>query len=230
MIGETLEHLTDDGIMVVQFGELDFEDAPNRTSRYLVTARRRPRAARASTTRAHHLLVAAELNDGRATSRTIVVKRTPFTAAESDGFTEGSSDIPLRTYAVAPGRAAACGDHVVSRLAGGTDAEVDAIVAAYPSDDRRRRRRPPVLLALLRRSATCSRDIFEPVDDLDPEDAIGERVLLLLLGFAVALRGGVPAAAVRRRAADVVGAAGEGRRRRSTSPASGSASCSSRSR
>ena len=28
MIEETLEHLSDDGIMVVQFGELDFERSP----------------------------------------------------------------------------------------------------------------------------------------------------------------------------------------------------------
>ena len=39
MIEETLEHLTDDGIMVVQFGELDFDRVANRTSRYVVTAR-----------------------------------------------------------------------------------------------------------------------------------------------------------------------------------------------
>src|SRR5215204_1259483 len=39
MIEETLEHLTDDGIMVAQFGELDFQDRSNRTSRYIVTAR-----------------------------------------------------------------------------------------------------------------------------------------------------------------------------------------------
>ena len=32
MIKETLQHLTDDGIMVVQFGELDFATAPNRTA------------------------------------------------------------------------------------------------------------------------------------------------------------------------------------------------------
>ena len=40
MIKTTLKHLTDDGIMVVQFGELDFDDAPNRTSRYIITARK----------------------------------------------------------------------------------------------------------------------------------------------------------------------------------------------
>lgn len=39
MISETLDQLTDDGIMVVQFGELDFASRPNRTSRYVVTAR-----------------------------------------------------------------------------------------------------------------------------------------------------------------------------------------------
>ena len=37
MIEESLRHLTDDGIMVVQFGELDFQESPNRTSRYIVT-------------------------------------------------------------------------------------------------------------------------------------------------------------------------------------------------
>ena len=39
MIAETLRHLSDDGIMVVQFGELDLRNAPNRTGRYIVTAR-----------------------------------------------------------------------------------------------------------------------------------------------------------------------------------------------
>ena len=39
MIVNTLEHLTDDGIMVVQFGELDFDRAPSRTQRYVNTAR-----------------------------------------------------------------------------------------------------------------------------------------------------------------------------------------------
>jgi hypothetical protein len=39
MIKTTLQHLTGDGIMVVQFGELDFQKSPNRTSRYIVTAR-----------------------------------------------------------------------------------------------------------------------------------------------------------------------------------------------
>ena len=39
MIADSLEHLTDDGLMVVQFGELNFTNAPNRTARYVMTAR-----------------------------------------------------------------------------------------------------------------------------------------------------------------------------------------------
>ena len=39
MIKNTFEHLTDDGIMVVQFGELDFRKAPNRTAATSSTAR-----------------------------------------------------------------------------------------------------------------------------------------------------------------------------------------------
>ena len=40
MIKESLDHLTDRGMMVVQFGELDYADAPNRTARYVMTARK----------------------------------------------------------------------------------------------------------------------------------------------------------------------------------------------
>ena len=39
MIAKSLKHLTDEGIMVVQFGELDFDNEPNRTARYVMTAR-----------------------------------------------------------------------------------------------------------------------------------------------------------------------------------------------
>ena len=46
MILETLDHLSDDGMSVAQFGEVDFETRPNRTARYVVTARRCTRTVR----------------------------------------------------------------------------------------------------------------------------------------------------------------------------------------
>ncbi len=52
MIADTLKHLTDDGIMVVQFGELDFDEAaePHRSLRD--DRPRRDRVRSASRTRA----------------------------------------------------------------------------------------------------------------------------------------------------------------------------------
>ena len=39
MIAESLDHLNDDGVVCAQFGELDYEAKPNRTARYVATAR-----------------------------------------------------------------------------------------------------------------------------------------------------------------------------------------------
>jgi hypothetical protein len=39
MVKDGLAHLTDQGVICTQFGELDFDRKPNRTTRYLVTAR-----------------------------------------------------------------------------------------------------------------------------------------------------------------------------------------------
>ena len=61
MIKTTLQHLTDNGIMVVQFGELDFQASPNRTSRYVVTARKALQELGVKDPN-NHLLVAAQLS------------------------------------------------------------------------------------------------------------------------------------------------------------------------
>ena len=196
MIDETLDHLGDDGIMVIQFGELSFEEAPSRTSRYLVTARE-ALARRGVDDAAAHFLVAAELNPGPDLT-TIVVKPTPFSDAERTAFTEGLLDIPFHVPIHPAGGGAA--DHVVSRLAAGSAEEVEAIVAAYPgsidavTDDR------PFFWHFSGFGDVLG-DLFQPVDDFDPEDAIGERVLLLLLAFSVLYAAGfllLPFLAVRR--------------------------------
>jgi hypothetical protein len=182
MIAETLRHLTDDGIMVVQFGELSFEQAPNRTSRYLVTARAALEEIGVEDPSAH-LLVAAEQNDAAEYS-TIVVSRAPVTQAAIDGFLGGLGDIEPTQYAMhAPGQE--FGDHVVARLARGTDDEVDAIVEAYPKDISAVRDDAPFFWHFTSFRDALG-DITEPLETIDPESAIGERVMLLLLGVAVA--------------------------------------------
>ena len=75
-----------DGILAAQFGEVDFANKPNRTARYVSTARqaldelgrRRP---------AVHVLVPRRPTAGGASMSTVLVKKTPFTADEVDRFT-----------------------------------------------------------------------------------------------------------------------------------------------
>jgi hypothetical protein len=180
MIKETLKHLTPDGIMAVQFGELNFTQAPNRTSRYVVTARKALDELGVRDAN-NHLLVAAELT-GHGDLSTIIVKRTPITPAEADGFVAGVKNLPTQHVVAVPGRPP--DGSIVSRLATGTPAEVTSIVnhadrAIGPiSDD------APYFWHFSRFRNVLAH-IAEPLDVTNPEDVIGERVLLLLLGISL---------------------------------------------
>lgn len=202
MISETLEHLTDDGIMVVQFGELRFESRPNRTSRYVVTAREALEDAGIEDP-SRHILVSAQIPGSGGDLSTIILKRTPFTPEEVEAFTASVDGLPHERSVYGPGADPAdldLGDHVVARLAGGTADEVDAIVAAHDreisaiSDD------APFFWHFSNFGDVLG-DISTPLNVSDPEDVIGERVLLLLLLISVVFAAVfllLPFAAVRR--------------------------------
>jgi hypothetical protein len=190
MIEESLDHLTDDGIMVVQFGEWDFAARPSRTSRYVTTARR-ALANVGVDDPTRHLMVAVEQppkGDSLSTSMsTVVVKRTPFTDAEVDAFAARVPSLPDHHAVYAPGvdlAADEIGDQIVARLAGGSEADVEAVIAGSNreidpiSDD-------APFFWHFRDFPDVLGDIFSPLDTDDPEDVIGERVLLLLLAIAV---------------------------------------------
>ena len=179
MIKNTLQHLTDNGIMVVQFGELNF-DSPNRTSRYIVTARKALQEL-GVTDPNNHLLVAAQLTNSGAFS-TIVVKRTPITKADADRFVTDVAHLPEQHVYAAPGHTINGG--VVSDLASGTNAQVASLVAHSPKiitpvhDD------APYFWHFTRFRDVIAH-IAQPLKNSDPEDSIGERVLLLLLAISV---------------------------------------------
>jgi hypothetical protein len=196
MIKKTLQHLTDNGIMVVQFGELSF-DTPNRTSRYIVTARK-ALAELGVRDPNHHLLVAAQLNKTGALS-TIIVKRTAFTRAETDRFLGAIAHLPEQHPYAAPGHVINGG--IVSQLASGANAQVASIVShstqnITPVDD------DAPYFWHFSRFRNVLAHIGQPLSTNDPESAIGERVLLLLLAIAT-LYAGVfllaPFFAVRRK-------------------------------
>ncbi len=180
MIMTTLQHLTGDGIMVVQFGELSFQASPNRTSRYIVTARKALQDLGVANPN-DHLLVAAQLSAAGDLS-TIVVKRTPFTPAEADRFIERIHTLPDQHPYAAPGHS--FGTSVVSRLASGSNAEVTSIIDHSTKDITAVTDDAPYFWHFSRFGDVIS-NIAHPLKTNDPEDAIGERVLILLLGIAM---------------------------------------------
>ena len=178
MIKTTLQHLTDNGIMVVQFGELTF-DRPNRTSRYIVTARKALQELGVADPN-NHLLVAAQLTNSGALS-TIIVKRTAFTKAETDRFLTGVAHLPEQHPYAAPGHDIQKG--VVSQLASGTNAQVASIVSHSTKNITPVTDDSPYFWHFSRFRDVLSH-IAQPLHTQDPEDAIGERVLILLLAIA----------------------------------------------
>ncbi len=181
MIKTTLEHLTDNGIMAVQFGELSFETSPNRTSRYVVTARKALEELGIKDA-PNHLLIAYQDTPFGDLS-TIIVKRTALTPAETDGFLAGVAKLPDHKPIAAPGHN--FGDHIrepSSRAAPTTTSPRSSSSSSRnigPVSDN-----APYFWHFSK-FGNVIRHIGESLDVHDPEDVIGERVLLLLLGISI---------------------------------------------
>jgi hypothetical protein len=167
--------------MVAQFGELHLRSSPNRTSRYIVTAREALEELGVENP-SDHILLAAHTPPGTGALSTIVVKRTPFTQAEVDAFDASIARLPDHVGFWAPGRD--YGDTLLSQLAGGSADGVDALVASHPRDISAISDDGPFFWHFSPFTDVLA-DIFEPLDVRDPEDTIGERVLLLLLALSV---------------------------------------------
>jgi Spermidine synthase len=181
MIEESLKHLTDRGVMVVQFGELDFTNAPNRTARYVMTARRAFKEMGIKDPGAH-MIVSPYITHKTGDLATIMLKRTAFTPEEVARYQQAISKVSLSTTAWAPGLPK--GPGIVPRLIDASDAKAAAVAATYPrqvsaiSDD------GPFFWHFSSFSDVI-RNFTDPIDPIDPSIVLGERVLLLLLGIAI---------------------------------------------
>lgn len=180
MIKDSLEHLTPNGVLVAQFGELSFERAPNRTARYVMTARK-ALADLGVEDPGKHIVVAPYVTNATGDLSTIMVKRTPFTPAEVARLQQGVNAVPKTELVWAPG--VAPGPGLVPQLLDGTDAQAEQAAAGYDrevgaiSDD------GPFFWHFVSFGSVL-RHFFEPIHATDPEDSIGERVLILLLAIA----------------------------------------------
>jgi hypothetical protein len=90
MILDSLAHLENDGLICAQFGEVDFDQKPNRTARYLATARDAFRVLGMKEFGRHVLVATTQglftTTQGLFTASTILLRRAPFTASDAERF------------------------------------------------------------------------------------------------------------------------------------------------
>lgn len=191
-IADALRHLAPGGIVAAQFGEVSFDGAPNRTLRFLATARAALRQLGVADVR-DHLIVSTSPTGKLAPNSTILVKREPFTPGEVAGFTGALQGIAGSRLAWAP--ATPVPPSKVARAI----REQRAAPPAYPysvgalSDDQ------PFFWHFAPFTDVLQR-ITTPVSTTNVELRIGERVMLVLLGLALLLSAAfllVPFVAVR---------------------------------
>jgi len=181
-IEETLDHLTDDGILAAQFGESNYAVKQNRTTRYVATARHALEQAGIENPE-DHILVSTFGLEANARLSTILVKKTPFTEDEIATFAGQDDEIAGSELQYAPGTEL---DNSVTAVATLPDDELDAYfeerefsVEAITDD-------APFFWHFARFSDVVA-NYGDPIDRFDPEDSIGERVILLLLAIATVM-------------------------------------------
>ena len=183
-VTESLDHLGGDGILAVQYGEFDYEAKPNRTARYITTARV-ALAERGVEDPSDHILVATTPAVGTGgTLSTILVKEEPFTAAEAERFATVVAGADEGVLRYAPGQ-----DHdpnLIADLITAPEDGLGSVLDAYPYEVGAISDNGPFFWHF-RGFGDVIRDFREPINREDLEVDIGERVLLLLLGVAAVM-------------------------------------------
>src|SRR5213080_2250055 len=182
MIVDSLEHLTPNGVVCAQFGEVDFEHKPNRTARYLGTAREAFRRLGIEDF-PRHVLVATSPGFNVFTSATILLRRTPFTEADVARFRQAVARVKDGRV-LHPGTAddGAC---PVSRVISLPPAELARWYDAYPFDVRPVTDDSPFFWHFVRFRDVIAGSVRFGAPS--PEEGYGEKLLLLLLGVATLL-------------------------------------------
>ena len=181
-IEESLDHLTDDGIVAAQFGEINFEAKPNRTTRYVATAREALENLGIDDPSQHVLVATTQAGDTTSLA-TILVKRSPFTQAEVDSFVDQLVEVDGSTLRYAPGQPQ---DNSVTKVLTLPAGEQTAYLDAYPYQVDSISDNGPFFWHFTRFNDVMQ-NFGDPINRFDPEDSIGERVILLLLVLATAL-------------------------------------------
>ena len=182
-IQDSLKHLGPNGIVAAQFGEVDFANKPNRTTRYVSTARRAFANLGVKDPKDHVLVATSPTQLGASSVSTILVKRSAFTAAETDRFISQLKNIPETTLQYAPGHPIP--GQPVSDVITTPNNKLNAWYDSYRFNVRPISDDGPFFWHFTTFPSVI-KHIGDPVSQFDFENATGERVLLLLVGVSTA--------------------------------------------
>ncbi len=178
-IEASLARLSERGILCAQFGEWFYEEKPLRSARYVGTAREAFRRLGSRNFGAHALVVTTP---GFLQLTTVLLKRSPFTPEEVLRFLEQARRVPGSVVRHAGGRA--FDDGALNDVIGLADAPLRRFYAEYPWLIEPVRDDAPFFWHFARFRGVIA-GFFRPFAVGDVEDALGERLLLVLLGVAV---------------------------------------------
>ena len=200
MIRESFDHLTPGGVMVVQFGDFDFDKRPTRTARYLVTAREALRG-RIDTFSDHVVLLADSGEADLQRVSTVMLFKSKVTPSAVAGVQTALATLPTTrpVYIPPAGGPGVSGDSITQQLITSTPAEVDSIVAGYKYDISAVTDDKPFFWHFSPYSSVLT-DWKRGIEDT--EIAIGERLLLVLFAIGALVAGvmlWLPFAITRRR-------------------------------
>ena len=129
MIGETLRRLAPDGLLAMQFGEDDFDAQPNRTLRYVASARAALTEMGVADPAAH---IAVATTKSLGDLSTILVSPTPIDRARAAAFLAAAADVPKTRVRWVQGIAPPPGP--LTDVLTLSDTALDRWLAAYPFD------------------------------------------------------------------------------------------------
>ena len=176
MIGVSLAHLTDGGVICAQFGE--FAETPNRTVRYLTTAR--DAFARLGITDfGQHVLVSSSPSY-QLEAFTILLRKTPFTERERARFRARTATVEGSKVQF-PADTGGASDAIATAVAASPET-LAAWYERYPYDVHPVTDDAPFFWHFARLRDILTRSAPSPIYNW--EQGLGERLLLVLLAVA----------------------------------------------
>lgn len=182
MIAESLRHLTDRGIICTQFGELNYDKKPNRTTRYVATARK-ALAEQGISDFPSHVMIASAAGFPPFLESAVLLGKSAFTPDQVQKFSDMSGQITGGIIRHLPGRPP--DQTPVNQVISLPDAELPAFFKRYPYQVHPVVDDAPFFWHFARFSDAMAKPLVGSVVDF--EDFVAEQVTLVFFVIATLL-------------------------------------------